>query len=176
MGCSAAKNVTIEPLNGHAVTTDSNLSRKNSKANPVITKTSSDPPLESEEPQTEVLENITMNNVQETTNGLSFDIAFQEDDKDDSIIKKHPPKRLQKFEEPPVANPVSLEQLKEKLDEAEERRQQILQQRMESARNSFRKQSSIYSIDEVDMQKLIVPEEVHGQMSETVVYSENSHH
>lgn len=55
---------------------------------------------------------------------MSFEIAF-EDDVEDSIIKKHPPKRLQKLEEQQNVQEISLEKLQEKLDEAEIRRQQV---------------------------------------------------
>lgn len=57
-------------------------------------------------------------------NGLSFDIAFEEDA--ESIIQKHPPKRFQKLEEQEQTSPnLSLQRLQEKLDEAEKRRQQV---------------------------------------------------
>lgn len=56
---------------------------------------------------------------------MSFEIAFENENTDDSIIKKHPPKRFQKLEEQQTSPSVSLEKLQEKLDEAEIRRQQV---------------------------------------------------
>lgn len=56
---------------------------------------------------------------------MSFEIAFEENN-EESIIKRHPPKRLQKLEEQQtVPSDLSLEKLQEKLDEAEIRRQQV---------------------------------------------------
>lgn len=57
-------------------------------------------------------------------NGMAFDIAFIEDS-DESIIKKHPPKRFQKLEESQTSPTVTLVKLQEKLEEAEIRRQQV---------------------------------------------------
>lgn len=57
---------------------------------------------------------------------MSFEILFDEpDDKDDSLIEKHPPKRILELKEAENKEPVTLEKLQEKLDEAEIRRQQV---------------------------------------------------
>ncbi|KRT81577.1 hypothetical protein AMK59_6139 [Oryctes borbonicus] len=94
--------------------------------------------------------------------GLSFEIPA-DDENADSIIKKHPPKRFQKLEDQQTYPTLSLEKLQEKLDEAEIRRQQILQQRIQSAkhRNVLRKQASVMSADnENGTNYLKVPEDV----------------
>ncbi|XP_056636849.1 uncharacterized protein LOC130445305 [Diorhabda sublineata] len=129
MGCSAAKNLTVEPLdasltNGHAETRTSPLAPQPQH---------NLPPLEAEDLQEELIENNTVNNVLHGVNGVSFEIAFEEEDNDDSIVKKHPPKRILERLEEPSTSPVTLEKLQEKLDEAETRRQQILAQRIQSA-------------------------------------------
>lgn len=60
MGCSAAKNLTVEPLEGSKELTNGHYNRKIS-----IPKSVSDvPALEGEDPQTEILEAATVNNVQ----------------------------------------------------------------------------------------------------------------
>ncbi|XP_059607680.1 uncharacterized protein LOC132255600 [Phlebotomus argentipes] len=58
----------------------------------------------------------------------AFEIPLDDDD-DGSLVKKHPPKRLRRLEENP-STPPSIEELQEKLANAELRRQQILQQRV----------------------------------------------
>lgn len=59
-----------------------------------------------------------------TANGMSFEIAFQEEG-EESIIKKHPPKRFQRLEEQQMSPKATLNKLQEKLDEADIRRQQV---------------------------------------------------
>ncbi|XP_018574480.1 uncharacterized protein LOC108913415 [Anoplophora glabripennis] len=158
MGCSAAKNVTVESLDGNnsGELSNGNGVRKVSVPNLSV------PPLEGEDLQAELLESATVNNIQKGQNGLSFDIAFEEEGNEESIIKKHPPKRFQRLEEQPTS-PITLDKLQEKLEEAEIRRQQILAQRVQSAkvRNQLRKQSSIGSNSaEDDPDHLKVPPEV----------------
>lgn len=64
MGCSAAKNLTVEPLDGNKVTELSNGTAETRKIS--IPRSVSDvPPLEGEDPQTEILaETATVNNIQ----------------------------------------------------------------------------------------------------------------
>ncbi|XP_055705762.1 uncharacterized protein LOC129803329 [Phlebotomus papatasi] len=57
----------------------------------------------------------------------AFEIPL--DDDDSSLVKKHPPKRLRRLEETP-STPPSIEELQEKLANAELRRQLILQQKV----------------------------------------------
>lgn len=57
-------------------------------------------------------------------NGMSFEIAFQEEG-EESIIRKHPPKRFQRLEEQQMSPATTLNKLQEKLDEADIRRQQV---------------------------------------------------
>lgn len=63
MGCSAGKNVTVEPLtNGHTVNDKNETPRKVS-----IPRRESDvPAIVGDEPQTELLENSSLNNIQKT--------------------------------------------------------------------------------------------------------------
>lgn len=56
---------------------------------------------------------------------MAFDIAFAEEG-DESIIKKHPPKRFQKLEDTQTSPAITLVKLQEKLEEAEIRRQQVI--------------------------------------------------
>ncbi|KAL3277930.1 hypothetical protein HHI36_013271 [Cryptolaemus montrouzieri] len=123
MGCSASKNITVEPQdiekNGDGPISNG-YHRDDEKIRQEPLQASS--LIESEEPPPEVLENPVVNNLQKKVSGLSFELAF-EDDKEESIIKKHPPKRFQTLEDRP-STPVTLEKLQEKLEEAEIRRQQ----------------------------------------------------
>lgn len=72
---------------------------------------------------------------------MAFDIPFVDEDTpstDGSIVKKHPPKRLQRLEEQQQnVAPVSLEELQEKQQEAENRRLQYLQLRAQSAKRKY---------------------------------------
>lgn len=68
----------------------------------------------------------------------------------ESIIKKHPPKRLQRLTETTV-QPTTIEGLEEKLVKAEIRRQKFLQQRIEGAVNSLAT-SGIRSLDDEDQE------------------------
>ncbi|GAB0090038.1 hypothetical protein DMENIID0001_046920 [Sergentomyia squamirostris] len=61
----------------------------------------------------------------------AFEIRL-DDEEDGSLVKKHPPKRLRRLEETP-STPPSIEELQEKLANAEIRRQQILQQKVANA-------------------------------------------
>lgn len=61
MGCSAAKNLAVEPMNGNSLN-GMNLARKVSTPR----KNSDVPPLVSTEPQTELLENSSINNLTKT--------------------------------------------------------------------------------------------------------------
>ncbi|CAH1173732.1 unnamed protein product [Phaedon cochleariae] len=134
MGCSAAKNFAeMENLDG-------NRDLENGNANRTVPISPGHPPqnnihqLEPDDIPAELLENATVNNVLKGANGLSFEIAFEEGESEESIVKKHPPRRiLERLEEPP-SSPVTLDKLQEKLDEAEIRRQQILAQRVHSAK------------------------------------------
>ncbi|KAF5286149.1 hypothetical protein FQR65_LT12907 [Abscondita terminalis] len=160
MGCSAAKNIVIEPLDNTKVTHLNGSNGVDTERNFSTPKKVSDiPPLEGVDPQTEFLDSGSVNNVHQTLNGMSFDIPFEEEG--ESIIKKHPPKRFQKLEDDQLSSPLSLNQLQEKLDEAELRRQQILQNRVQSAqlRKVLKKQLTVRSIPEDDIDYLKVPDD-----------------
>lgn len=63
MGCSAAKNLTVQPLDGNKVTELTNGHKEPRKISiPHV------PPLESEDPQAELLESSTVNNIQKAGN------------------------------------------------------------------------------------------------------------
>lgn len=64
MGCSAAKNITVEPLNGNKVTDISSLSNGSIRKVSIPKSVPDVPPLEGEDPQTEVLESAMVNNLQ----------------------------------------------------------------------------------------------------------------
>ncbi|XP_044757533.1 uncharacterized protein LOC123315762 [Coccinella septempunctata] len=160
MGCSASKNVTVEHLdaaeNGEVSQKDTvdNESGERRQSLPLSPKDI--PPIESEEPPADMLETPIVNNIQKKDSGLAFDLAF-EDDTEESIIKKHPPKRFQMVESQ-QGSPVTLEKLQEKLEEAEMRRQQILSQRVQSAkqRNAIRKPTSESSVNEDENDSQII--------------------
>ncbi|GJQ74363.1 hypothetical protein Trydic_g21239 [Trypoxylus dichotomus] len=176
MGCSAAKNLTVEHLDGSKVT---ELNPNNSEPRKVsVTHSNPDMPvIESVEPSTEVLENDdNLNNVHQTVNGLSFEIPA-DGENSESIIKKHPPKRFQKLEDQQTNPTLSLVKLQEKLDEAEIRRQQILQQRIQSAkhRNILRKQASVTSSDnENGVAYLKVPEDAPPTVGLYIIWKVNN--
>lgn len=62
MGCSAAKNLAVEPLEG----AKSNGTVENRKVS-LPRKNSDVPPLTSDEPQTEMLENTNVNNLMKSS-------------------------------------------------------------------------------------------------------------
>ncbi|XP_065221424.1 uncharacterized protein LOC135846322 [Planococcus citri] len=64
---------------------------------------------------------------------VAFVVPLNEEE--DSLIKKHPPKRLQRLEEQQTTPPpLTHKMLQDKLAEAEQRRLQILNERIESAK------------------------------------------
>ncbi|XP_050523671.1 uncharacterized protein CCDC198-like [Daktulosphaira vitifoliae] len=66
---------------------------------------------------------------------VAFDVPL--DEEEESLIKKHPPKRL-KLMEGQQSPPLTHEMLLDKLAEAEQRRLRILNQRIESAKTMMR--------------------------------------
>ncbi|XP_038111707.1 uncharacterized protein LOC6040288 isoform X2 [Culex quinquefasciatus] len=58
----------------------------------------------------------------------AFEVPLDDADNADSLIRKHPPKRLQRLEEQP-GSPPTIDELEEKLATAEMRRQQFLASR-----------------------------------------------
>ncbi|BES99628.1 Hypothetical protein NTJ_12445 [Nesidiocoris tenuis] len=66
-----------------------------------------------------------------TSQGLAFEVPIE--DGETNIIKKHPPKRFQKLEDQQISS-LTHRLLDEKQAEAEQRRQQILSQRVQSAK------------------------------------------
>uniref|UniRef100_A0A0K8TDA1 Uncharacterized protein n=1 Tax=Lygus hesperus TaxID=30085 RepID=A0A0K8TDA1_LYGHE len=66
-----------------------------------------------------------------TSQGLAFEVPIEEGEA--NVIKKHPPKRLQRLEDQQMPS-LTHSLLNEKQAEAEQRRQQILSQRIQSAK------------------------------------------
>ncbi|KAF0754038.1 Uncharacterized protein FWK35_00031528 [Aphis craccivora] len=66
---------------------------------------------------------------------IAFSVPLTEEE--ESVVKKHPPKRLRMLEGQ-QSPPLTHEMLLEKLADAENRRQQILSQRIESAKTLMR--------------------------------------
>ncbi|XP_050442569.1 uncharacterized protein CCDC198-like isoform X2 [Adelges cooleyi] len=66
---------------------------------------------------------------------VAFNVPLSEEE--ESVVKKHPPKRLRMLEEQ-NSPPLTHEMLLEKLAEADQRRLQILNQRIESAKTLMR--------------------------------------
>lgn len=78
MGCSAAKNLTVEPLDGTKVTHLSNGVEEIPRKLSTPRKASDIPPLEGVDPQTEFLENVSnVNNVHQTSKlNIHSDLAI----------------------------------------------------------------------------------------------------
>uniref|UniRef100_A0A182MY93 Uncharacterized protein n=1 Tax=Anopheles dirus TaxID=7168 RepID=A0A182MY93_9DIPT len=82
----------------------------------------------------------------------AFEIPLGDADNPDSLIKKHPPRRLKRLEEQPSTT-TSMEDLEEKLATAETRRQQFLANR--SQKTTFDKAS----LDATENDASTIPEE-----------------
>ncbi|XKL61629.1 hypothetical protein PGB90_001462 [Kerria lacca] len=80
---------------------------------------------------------LRMTNGDGSNEDLPSPVAFVVplNDTDESLVKKHPPKRFQRLEEQQISPPViTHKMLQDKLAEAEQRRLQILNERIESAK------------------------------------------
>lgn len=89
MGCSAAKNLTVEPMGGGGV--DLNGISESRKVS-IPRKNSDVPPLIGEEPQTEMLENTSVNNFTKTSKFLFVKCNFKtapKSKKKHKLIAKH---------------------------------------------------------------------------------------
>lgn len=64
-----------------------------------------------------------------TAQGLAFEVPLHDPADEDSLIRKHPPRRLQRLEEQPVSPP-TLQELQDKLAEAQQRRLQVILSRL----------------------------------------------
>ncbi|XP_067143058.1 stathmin domain-containing protein 1 [Centruroides vittatus] len=64
---------------------------------------------------------------------VAFEIPMEENE---SVVKKHPPKRLQKLEEQAQQSSIKIADIEEKQQKAEERRQEILQERIRSSKKA----------------------------------------
>nr|CAD7259314.1 unnamed protein product [Timema shepardi] len=71
-------------------------------------------------------------------------MAFEVPVKEESLIRKHPPKRFQKLEDQQMTTPLSKEMLDERQAEARSRRIQILTQRVQSAKQRVPKKRMDY--------------------------------
>lgn len=72
----------------------------------------------------------------ETAQGLAFEVPLHDPADEDSLIRKHPPRRLQRLEEQPVSPP-TLQELQDKLAEAQQRRLQVALPRLHDTFYSF---------------------------------------
>ncbi|XP_070578523.1 arginine and glutamate-rich protein 1-like [Ptychodera flava] len=81
---------------------------------------------------------------------VAFDIVLDENS-GQSIIKKHPPKRLQVLK--PKETPLTAEMLKEKLQLSEERRREELQKRAKSARRTSKRRKEIMAAREYEKEQ-----------------------
>ncbi|UYV74464.1 mig-6 [Cordylochernes scorpioides] len=89
---------------------------------------------------------------------VAFEVTL--DDQAESIVKKHPPKRIQqRLEDQTPA--VTAQELEEKLQRAEERRQEILQERIRSSKKAQKAMNDILqnqgNMEEVSPQPYIAP-------------------
>ncbi|CAG9857249.1 unnamed protein product [Phyllotreta striolata] len=163
MGCTASKTSVVEPLDGSH--SNGHLQLKTVPVSPKQQDVL--PPLEAEDLQEELLlENSSVNNMHKGTNGMSFDIAFEENEEEENP-KKLPPRRILERLDGPPPTP-SLQQLQDKLEEADIRRQQILAQRIQSAkRHPFMKKlhSGSSADDEEDDGFLKIPKEINGSVT-----------
>ncbi|CAG9769148.1 unnamed protein product [Ceutorhynchus assimilis] len=129
MGCNAAKNVAVVPIDGKEIGGPNDVREKISQSKKIESKNKSEPDFQIEE-----LENANVNNFQKAEHGMSFEISFdQTDDRAGDAAQKPIPKRIIELQESENKAQVTLEDIKEKLEEAEIRRQQILNQRIQSA-------------------------------------------
>ncbi|XP_025410932.1 uncharacterized protein CCDC198-like [Sipha flava] len=93
---------------------------------------------------------------------IAFSVPLTEEE--ESLVKRHPPKRFRMLEGQ-KSPPLTSEALQEKLAEAEQRRQQILNQRIESAKTLMRpRYNSTTNQVNVD-EKLTEDEEVKDEES-----------
>ncbi|RZF45736.1 hypothetical protein LSTR_LSTR011875 [Laodelphax striatellus] len=86
-----------------------------------------------------------------TSQGLAFEVPLDDDEGGEdgpSLIKKHPPKRLQRLEDQQPTPNLTHQVLDEKLAEAEQRRQQILNQRIQSAKAHQKKKRNLLNNEE----------------------------
>ncbi|KAK9498464.1 hypothetical protein O3M35_003099 [Rhynocoris fuscipes] len=123
MGCSATK-VAIpvtEPAESSANNTEQNNESSTAKLSETFTVPADTIATESGD--------ITIS--ARTSNGLAFEVPMNEDE---NVIKKHPPKRFQRLEDQQITG-LTHRLLDEKQAEAEQRRLQILSQRIQSAKN-----------------------------------------
>ncbi|XP_075227583.1 uncharacterized protein LOC142328025 [Lycorma delicatula] len=98
--------------------------------------------------------------------GLAFEVPLHDDSEDNnssSLIKKHPPKRLQRLEDQQIT-PLTHELLDEKQAEAEQRRQQILSQRVQSAKARQKLKRNLMNNGEVNGNGLFI-ESMHHEPS-----------
>ncbi|XP_022194063.2 uncharacterized protein LOC111051809 [Nilaparvata lugens] len=137
MGCGSSKSTSVTPMGGD---------QRPSKP-PKTTKVS---------PMASVDDDISIS--ARTSQGLAFEVPLDDDEggDDPSLIKKHPPKRLQRLEDQPPPPNLTHEMLEEKLAEAEQRRQQILNQRIQSAKARQKVKRSLLNNEEANGNDLLL--------------------
>ncbi|PSN40917.1 hypothetical protein C0J52_12443 [Blattella germanica] len=97
----------------------------------IARRTSELPAIEGDDPPVEQLNEESVNSIK--TQPLAFEVPVAEE----SIIRKHPPKRFQRLEDQQTT--LSHELLDEKQEEAKQRRIMLLSQRVQSAKRTSRR-------------------------------------
>ncbi|KAJ9582482.1 hypothetical protein L9F63_003175, partial [Diploptera punctata] len=128
MGCGSSKRTAVMPVGESEV--------KDGTGGGLARRTSELPPIECDDPPAEQLREDSVNSAKYSgprAQPLAFEVPVSEE----SIIRKHPPKRFQRLEDQQVT--LSHELLDEKQEEAKQRRFQILSQRVQSAKRTRRR-------------------------------------
>ncbi|KDR17661.1 hypothetical protein L798_08371 [Zootermopsis nevadensis] len=126
MGCGSSKRTAVVPIGDSVgeVEASGGLTQCNSEV----------PAMERRDPQKEqpkeegVRWSLNSGKREPIAQPMAFEVSVTEE----SIIRKHPPRRLQRLEDQQMA--LSHELLDEKQEEAKQRRFQILSQRVQSAK------------------------------------------
>ncbi|XP_071962362.1 uncharacterized protein [Antedon mediterranea] len=102
--------------------------------------------------------------------GVAFDVVLDNEEKQDSIIKRHPPKRLlQKLEQTPPK--VTAELLAERQQVTEERRRKVIEGRAKSAKRTSRFRKDILAAKEFNEKEMV--EESKNKISEKMSSADN---
>ncbi|XP_069687770.1 factor associated with metabolism and energy [Periplaneta americana] len=128
MGCGSSKRTAVVPV-GDSVGDDET-------GNGIARRSSEVPALEGEDPPAEQLKEENLNSSKQNSGNkesIPQPLAFEVPITEESIIRKHPPRRFQRLEDQVT---LSHELLDEKQEEAKQRRFQILSQRVQSAKRT----------------------------------------
>ncbi|XP_063863823.1 uncharacterized protein LOC135102445 isoform X3 [Scylla paramamosain] len=92
------------------------------------------------------------------TRAVAFEVGPP--DASDSLIRRHPPRKFQRLEDQQQANTITQEQLEEKQATAERRRQEILTQRVQSAKHRSAMRMRPDNDDGDEVEKFMMTEEL----------------